>query len=64
MPEQQSTGQPDMLRAIFELQCALNDHVFSSNGLKNDDGHALRMEHVAAAAERGQGMVNDLPNRP
>ena len=49
MPEQQSTGQPDMLRAIFELQCALNDHVFSSNGLKNDNGHALRMEHVAAA---------------
>ena len=63
MPDRESTAQSDMLRAIFELQCALNDHVFSSNGLKNDDGQVLRMDHVAAAAERGQRMVNDLPNQ-
>lgn len=63
MAEQQSTDRPDMLRAIFELQTALNDHVFDSNGLRNGEGQGLQMTHIAAAAERGQCMVNDLPNQ-
>ena len=62
MPDEQA-GQQDMLRAIFELQTALNDHVFTSNGLRHEDGQGLRMAHIAGAAERGQGMVNDLPNQ-
>ncbi|NLF67794.1 MAG: hypothetical protein GX575_01940 [Candidatus Anammoximicrobium sp.] len=55
--------QADMLRAVFELQTALNDHVFTSNGLRNGDGQPLKMAHIAAAAERGERMVNDLPNQ-
>ena len=53
----------DMPRAIFELQIARNDHVFPSNGLRDGDGDTLEMSQVAAAAERGQNMVNDLPNQ-
>jgi hypothetical protein len=63
MPEAQSASQPDMLRAIFDLQSALNDHVFASNGLKDDEGQPLRMEQIAAAAAAGRCMVNDLPNQ-
>lgn len=63
MAEQQSVDHADMLRAIFELQTALNDHVFASNGLRNADGQGLQMAQIAAAAERGQCMVNDLPNQ-
>lgn len=63
MAEQQSVDRADMLRAIFELQTALNDHVFAGNGLRNEDGQGLQMVQIAAAAERGQCMVNDLPNQ-
>ena len=51
-----------MLRAIFELQSALNDHVFASNGLQNDEAQGLRMAHIAVAAERGKCMVNEVPS--
>lgn len=62
MPDGQ-TGQADMLRAIFELQAALNDQVFAGNGLRNEGGQPLQMAHIVAAAQRGQCMVNDLPNQ-
>jgi len=63
MSNQESAVQQDMLRTIFELQTALNDHVFASNGLRDGDGRTLEMSQIAAAAERGQNMVNDLPNQ-
>jgi hypothetical protein len=34
-----------------------------SSSLRNNDGQTLRMEHLAAATESGQVMVNDLPNQ-
>jgi len=63
MSNQQPAMPADMLRAIFELQTALNDQVFASNGLRNGEGRPLEMSQIAAVAEHGQNMVNDLPNQ-
>lgn len=59
----EAAQQADMLRAIFELQAALNDQVFSGNRLANSAGQPLRMTDITAAVERGELMVNDLPNQ-
>lgn len=59
----ETAKQPDMLRAIFDLQVALNDHVFDNNGIKNSCGKPLRMCHIVEAVARNELMVNDLPNQ-
>jgi hypothetical protein len=58
-----TTQQPDMLRAIFELQAALNDQVFERNGIRTSSSTLLRMAEITAAVSRGELMVNDLPNQ-
>ncbi len=63
MSDAPSEADTDMWRAIFELQAALNDRVFTNNAVRNDVGEPLRMEQIAAAARDGRHMVNDLPNQ-
>lgn len=55
--------QADMLQAIFQMQAALNDHVFARQGLQTSTGQPMRMAEIADAAARGELMVNDLPNQ-
>ncbi len=64
MPDPDTTlHQPDMLQAIFQMQAALNDHVFDRQGLRTAAEEPLRMRDIADAAARGELMVNDLPNQ-
>ncbi|HSR63374.1 MAG TPA: dUTPase [Gammaproteobacteria bacterium] len=53
----------DMLSTIFSMQSDLNDYVFSSNGIADNDAQPLTMQAIFDAASNGELMVNDLPNR-
>ena len=51
-----------MLEDIFKMQLELNDYVFKKNNLKNKSGNDLNMQSIIVAAEKGEIMVNNLPN--
>jgi dimeric dUTPase (all-alpha-NTP-PPase superfamily) len=53
----------DRLQEIFALQARLNDHVFSKNGLRDDEGSPLKMETIIRAVAAEKRSVNDLPNQ-
>ena len=58
-----SHSQTDMLEMIFKLQAELNDHVFLSNGLRDNDGQPLSMATIIKEVTAGSLSVNALPNR-
>ena len=51
-----------MLEDIFKMQLELNDYVFKKNNLKDKSGNDLNMQSIIVSAEKGEMMVNDLPN--
>ena len=53
----------DMLRSIFSMQTALNDHVFKKNGIRDNEGNPLTMKSIALQIENGGLSVNELPNQ-
>lgn len=55
--------QEDMLAALFTMQAALNDHIFSTQSLTGPDGGRLQMQAIVDAMQRGELGVNDLPNQ-
>jgi dimeric dUTPase (all-alpha-NTP-PPase superfamily) len=65
-PERESLNMnqvnSDMLASIFRMQTELNDYVFHKNNLKDKQGNTLNMHSIFTAVERGELMVNDLPN--
>jgi dimeric dUTPase (all-alpha-NTP-PPase superfamily) len=55
-------AQHDMLASIFRMQTELNDYVFKKNLLTDRQGGVLTMRTIFDSVERGELMVNDLPN--
>jgi len=54
---------PDMLAAIFSMQSDLNDRIFESNEIRDQEGMPLRMSTIIEQVRAGKLMVNDLPNQ-
>lgn len=52
----------DMLRAIFQMQESLNDHIFEKHRLTTPEGDPLRVRAIIDAVSEGNLGVNDLPN--
>jgi hypothetical protein len=57
------TNPQDMLSSIFTLQSELNDIVFESNEIQDNDGSVLTMAKIAEQVNKGCLAVNDLPNQ-
>lgn len=62
MTDQRGNDPGDMLVRIFRMQEELNDHVFSKNHLRDNDGGTLTMRTIAGETDEGRLGVNDLPN--
>jgi dUTPase. len=63
MPDASPQAGVDMLQSIFAMQAELNDHVFTKNGLRADDGSPLSMSDIVEQAGTGRLGVNELPNQ-
>ncbi len=64
MPKpEDSSKTEDSLSTIFRLQSELNDYVFASNDLRDENGDPLTMAAIREAVEKERFAVNDLPNQ-
>ena len=64
MPKpEDSSKTEDNLKSIFRLQSELNDYVFASNDLRDENGDPLTMAAIREAVEKERFAVNDLPNQ-
>jgi hypothetical protein len=57
------TINDDMLKTVFALQEELNNYVFETQDLRDNDGERLAMATIRRQVDDGHLMVNDLPNQ-